>query len=132
MRRREWIQTSGSAAMGMLAAPHLNRLSLPEAKLDCVFKLSVITDEITQDFGRAVEVAAKEFGVGFVEIRGLWEKNIVNLDEKEVTEVQRLLAKYDLKVTDIASPLFKVDWPGAPKSKYSQTGDAYKADFTFE
>jgi len=100
--------------------------------LDCAFQLSVITDEITQDFGHALEVAAKEFGVGFVELRGLWNKNIVNLDEKEVAEVKRLLTKYDLKVTDIASPLFKVDWPGAPKSTYSPTGDAYKASFTYE
>jgi len=132
MKRREWIKNSGGAALGMLAAPYWSRLSLPEAKLDCVFKLSVITDEISQDFGHAVEVAAKEFGVGFIEIRGLWNKNIVNLDEKEVAEVKRLLAKHDLNVTDIASPLFKVDWPGAPKSKYSPTGDAYKANFTFD
>jgi L-ribulose-5-phosphate 3-epimerase len=97
-----------------------------------VFQLSVITDEISQDFGHALEVAAKEFGVGLVEIRGLWKKNIVNLDEKEVAEVKALLAKYNLKVTDIASPLFKVDWPGAPKSKYSPTGSAYNASFTFE
>ena len=132
MNRREWIKQSGAAAVGAVSAPYFKRFPWPEAKLDCVFKLSVITDEITQDFGHALEVAAKEFGVGYVEIRGLWEKNIVNLDEKEVAEVKRLLAKYDLKVTDIASPLFKVDWPGAPKSKYSPTGDAYKASFTFE
>jgi len=132
MKRREWMKKSGTAALGMIAAPYLNKFSIPEAKLDCVFKLSVITDEISQDFGHALEVAAKEFAVGYVEMRGLWNKNIVNLDEKEVAEVKRLLAKYDLKVTDIASPLFKVDWPGAPKSKYSPTGDAYKASFTFE
>src|SRR5258708_40320914 len=132
MKRREWMQKSGAAALGMIAAPHAGHFFGPEAKLDCAFQLSVITDEITQDFGHALEVAAKEFGVGFVELRGLWNKNIVNLDEKEVAEVKRLLAKYDLKVTDIASPLFKVDWTGAPKSKYSPTGDAYKANFTFE
>jgi len=132
MNRREWMRKSGAAAVGALSAPYAGKLGCPEAKLDCVFRLSVITDEISQDFGHACEVAANEFGVGLVEIRGLWNKNIVNLDDKEVAEVKRLLAKYDLKVTDIASPLFKVDWPGAPKSKYSPTGDAYKASFTFE
>jgi L-ribulose-5-phosphate 3-epimerase len=35
-----------------------------------------------------------------------------------------------LRVTDIASPLFKVDWPGAPKSKLSEAS-AFGADFTF-
>jgi len=101
------------------------------AKVDSAFQLSVITDELTQDFGHALEVAAKEFQLGFVEVRELWNKNIVNLDEKEVAEVKRLLTQNDLKVTDIASPLFKVDWPGAPISKYSPKGDSYNASFSF-
>jgi L-ribulose-5-phosphate 3-epimerase len=131
MNRREWIARSGAAALGALGAPYARAAARPEAKLDCVFELSVITDEITQDFGHAVEVAANEFGLGFVELRELWKKNIVNLDEKEVAEAKRLLAQYNLRVTDIASPLFKVDWPGAPKSKYSPTGDAFNASFSF-
>src|SRR5260370_22082544 len=119
MERREWIGQRVRAALGRLAAAYMRKFSNSEVKLDCVFQLSVITDEISQDFGHTLEVAAKEFGVGFVEIRGLWKKNIVSLDEKEVAEAKKLLAKYDLKVTDIASPLFKVDWPVAPKSMYS-------------
>ena len=130
MKRREFLKKAGIAAGAMAIPKWTSAARAP--KLDCVFQLSVITDEITQDFGHALEVAAKEFGVGLVEIRGLWKKNIVNLDEKEVAEAKVLLAKYDLKVTDIASPLFKVDWPGAPKSKYSPTGSAYNASFTFE
>jgi len=58
--------------------------------------------------------------VSIVELRSLWNKNIINLDQKEATEAQTLLRKYSLQVTDIASPLFKTDWPGAPKSKYSR------------
>jgi sugar phosphate isomerase/epimerase len=130
MKRRDLLQKAGFAA-GALAVPKWTRAAQP-AKVDCLFQLSVITDEISQDFGHAVEVAAGEFGVGYVEIRGLWKKNIVKIDEKEVAEAKRILAKHDLKVTDIASPLFKVDWPGAPKSKYSPKGSSYGADFTFE
>src|SRR5215475_9572715 len=130
MKRRELLQKAGFAA-GALAVPKWTSAA-SVAKVDCVFQLSVITDEISQDFGHAVEVAANEFGVGLVELRGLWKKNIVNLDEKEVAEAKALLAKYNLKVTDIASPLFKVDWPGAPKSKYSPKGAAYGSSFTFE
>jgi len=126
------MELSGAAALGALSAPYASTFRRPEAKLDCVFQLSVITDEISQDFGHAVEVAAKEFGVGRVELRGLWNKNVVNLDAKDVAEAQNLLKKYDLKVTDIASPLFKVDWPGAPKSKYSPKGTSYGASFSFE
>ncbi len=31
------------------------------------FKLSVINDEITQDFGRACEIAAQDFGLQLIE-----------------------------------------------------------------
>src|SRR5260370_35011671 len=93
------------------------------------FRVSVINDEISQDFGHVCEVASKEFGMGWIELRGMWNKNIVSLDEKEVAETRRLLDKYQLKVTDIASPLFKVDWPGAPKSKYSEA-KSFGANFT--
>jgi L-ribulose-5-phosphate 3-epimerase len=95
------------------------------------FKLSVITDEISQDFGHAAEIASKEFGLGYIEIRTLWKKNIVNLDGKELAEVRRIVDKYQLQVTDIGSPLFKIAWPGAPKSKYDE-GAQYGADFTFD
>jgi sugar phosphate isomerase/epimerase len=93
------------------------------------FRISVINDEISQDFGHVCEVASKEFGMGWIELRSMWKKNIVSLDEKEIAETRRLLDKYQLKVTDIASPLFKVDWPGAPKSKYSEA-KSFNASFT--
>jgi sugar phosphate isomerase/epimerase len=93
------------------------------------FHVSVINDEISQDFGHACEIASREFGMGWMELRGMWKKNIVDLDEKEVKEAGRILAKYQLKVTDIASPLFKVDWPGAPKSKFRENG-SFGANFT--
>jgi sugar phosphate isomerase/epimerase len=67
----------------------------------------------------------------WMELRGMWKKNIVSLDEKEVVEARRILEKYKLKVTDIASPLFKVDWPGAPKSKFSEAR-SFGANFTLE
>src|ERR1700728_1525010 len=70
------------------------------------FRISVINDEISQDFGHACEVASREFGMGWIELRGMWKKNIVNLDEKEVAEARRILEKYQLKVTDISSPPF--------------------------
>ena len=92
------------------------------------FRVSVINDEISQDFGHVCEVTSKEFGMGWIELRSMWKKNIVALDEKEVAEAKRLVEKYQLKVTDIASPLFKVDWPGAPKSKYSEA-KSFGADF---
>ena len=67
----------------------------------------------------------------WIELREMWDKNALNLDAHEVAEARRILQKYGLRVTDIASPLFKMDWPGAPPSKYSQR-DEFKAGFTFK
>ncbi len=91
------------------------------------FRVSVINDEISQDFGHACEVASREFGMSWIELRGMWKKNIVNLDEKEVAEARRILEKYQLKVTDIASPLFKVDWPGRAEIKV-QRGQEFRGE----
>jgi sugar phosphate isomerase/epimerase len=104
----------------------------PMTHFEPAFKLSVLTDEITQDFGRALEIAAKEFGLGQVELRELWGKNLMKLDAKEISEARRLLDQYKLRVSSIASPVFKVNWPGAPLSRYSPKGAEFGADFTFK
>src|ERR1700682_3088 len=62
----------------------------------------------------------------------MWNKNVANLDANEIAEPQRLLKKNNIRVTDIASPLFKVDWPGAPKSKFSPQHDQFNAAFSFD
>jgi L-ribulose-5-phosphate 3-epimerase len=96
------------------------------------FRVAVINDEITQDFGRACEIAAREFGMEWIELRGMWNKNALKLDAKEIEEARRILERNKLRVTDIASPLFKVDWKDAPESKYSAKRDQFNADFTYD
>jgi L-ribulose-5-phosphate 3-epimerase len=96
------------------------------------FRVAVINDEIGQDFGHVCEIVSREFGMEWIELRGMWNKNILKLDSKEVGEARNILEKYKLRVTDIASPLFKVDWPGAPQSKFSPKRDQFNADFTFD
>jgi sugar phosphate isomerase/epimerase len=82
------------------------------------FKVAVITDEISQDLDRACSVAAKEFDMQWVELRAAWGKGLTAMNDTELGEVEKTLAKYGLRATDIASPLFKADWPGAPKSEF--------------
>jgi L-ribulose-5-phosphate 3-epimerase len=123
--RRQFL--AGALAVG--AAETAARLAFASAS-SSPFRISVISDEISHDFGHACEIASQEFGMHWIELRGLWNKNIVNLDAKEVAEAKRILKKYELRVTDIASPLFKVDWPGAPTSKFSDPG-SFGANFSF-
>ena len=124
--RREFL-----AGMGAVVATAARRLKR-SGRMQSPFRISVINDEISQDFDHACDVAAREFGMQWIELRGMWNKNIVGLDAKETAEAQKILAKYKLRVTDIASPLFKVDWPGAPKSKFSPSGPQFGADFSYE
>ncbi len=106
---------------------------LPRAAFaSCPFRVSVINDEISQDFDHACFVAAHDFGLQWIELRGMWNKNITELDEAELKQSRDILAKYKLRVTDIASPLYKVDWPGAPLSKQSERRDQFHADFDFK
>jgi L-ribulose-5-phosphate 3-epimerase len=126
--RREFLAGMGALSASAVALRGKNA----GGEMKSPFRISVINDEIGQDFGHVCEVAAQEFGMEWIELRGMWDKNILNLDAKEVAEAQRILKKYELRVTDIASPLFKVDWPGAPKSKFSPKGAQFNADFTFE
>jgi sugar phosphate isomerase/epimerase len=96
------------------------------------FKVAVITDEISQDFDHACSVAANEFGMQWVELRGMWNKSLQALSDSEIAEALKILAKYKLEVTDIASPLFKVDWPGAPRSQHSPKKDSSDTEKDFK
>ena len=71
-----------------------------------MFSLGVITDEISQDFERAVEIAKKN-NLDFVELRSVWDKLPHALDTPDIRKIKDILAKADLKVIGIASPVFK-------------------------
>jgi len=92
------------------------------------FKIGVISDEISQDFDHACSVIAKDFGLHYVELREIWGKNLQVSTDAEIANAQKILAKYSLTVTDISSPLYKVNWPGAPVSQYGTKEDMHGAD----
>jgi L-ribulose-5-phosphate 3-epimerase len=121
--RREFIAAAAYASAA-LAAPAIAR-----AQKSSPFKLSVINDEISDDFDHACSVISKDFGLQWIELRSLWKINIADLKSDDIARAQAILAKYNLRVTDIASPLFKVDWPGAPLSKFSSQKGAKNDNF---
>lgn len=121
--RRGFLEGVGTT-MTMAAIP-------AHAVASCPFRVAVINDEISQDFDHACYVASHDFGLQWIELRGMWNKNLTNLDASEISEARAILAKYRLRVTDIASPLYKVDWPGAPLSKQSERRDEFNAQSDF-
>lgn len=75
-------------------------------------KLSVITDEITDDLQGALQVA-REFNIDAVELRTLWGVNIALADDDLLRRAREVLSALRMKVCSIATPVFKTDLFGA-------------------
>ena len=121
--RRHFLRdAAGAAAVMSLPTPLLAATSS--------LKIGVISDEISQDFDHACFVIAKQWNLQFVELREVWGKNLQVISDAQIAEAQKILTKYGLTVTDISSPLYKVNWPGAPASQYADKADLHGADET--
>ena len=116
------FQTSRRRLLGGLGAlaitsgmPLLGRAysqpASPAPRVKSSFKLSVINDEVSQDFERSCQVISQEFGLSFIELRGMWKKNILKLDTSETAEAQRILKKYELKVHQYRQPTLQGGLP---------------------
>jgi sugar phosphate isomerase/epimerase len=117
--RRTFVKGTGAAAA--------MALQLPAWAVASNFKIGVISDEISDDFDHACSVISDNYGLRFVELRALWGKNLQDLPSDQIADARKILAKYKLTVTDIASPLFKVSFPGAPPSSYAPKADLHGA-----
>src|SRR5439155_213684 len=73
--RRDFVAGLGAAAFSAALPLHLR--ALRRFRSAAPFPLSVLTDEISQDLGHACEIAAREFGLGYVELRAAHGKNIM-------------------------------------------------------
>src|SRR5208282_1975842 len=110
--RRKALAGLGLAGVEALMPPLVKKAgdsslmaSLGETGMDarsCPFRLAVINDEITQDFEKACEIVSVEFGLQWIELRSMWNKNVTALNEKELEDARKILAEHKLRVTDIA------------------------------
>lgn len=73
-----------------------------------MFKLGVITDEISQEFEEALELC-KKHNLDGVEIRSVWEKGPHELSDEDIEKIKELLEKYNLSCCGISAPLFKCE-----------------------
>jgi sugar phosphate isomerase/epimerase len=56
----------------------------------------------------------------------------MNWDAAQIADARRILERFNLRVACLATPIFKIDWPGAPKSPFSPARDEFGASFTFQ
>ena len=78
-------------------------------------KLSAFADEVTDNFLEQVKYLESE-RVGYLEIRFVNQKNVMDLTRDELNEAKQMIADHDLKVCAIGSPIgkVKIDEPFGP------------------
>lgn len=68
-------------------------------------KVSIISDQIYEDLDRAFSMMQKE-GYRFVELHNVWGHSIEACTKEEINQMQILLEKYQLQVSNLASTVF--------------------------
>ncbi|MBW3621946.1 MAG: sugar phosphate isomerase/epimerase [Armatimonadetes bacterium] len=76
-----------------------------------MFRLGIITDEISNDFTDALNCMV-EWAVPYAEIRGVNGKNVSDLSPEEMRQAKAALDERGLKACGIASPFFKCELSG--------------------
>ncbi len=95
------------------------------------FPLAVITDEFTQDFEHMCKTAV-ELEIPALEVRTVWDKNIVDLTDQQVRELKRLADDHGRTICGLASPVFKCVHPAGAAIDERFHQDAFKATHGFD
>ena len=124
----QWTRRKFCLMLGALGAGA--RLGRTESGKDSLpFKLGVITDEISEDLGQALEFIAGH-ALAYCELREIWNRNLVNLSPAELERAKNLIERHHLKVAEIASPIFKYHLPGMPSPRPNWSDTFRAADLT--
>lgn len=87
--------------------------------------LSAFADEYADDLKAQCE-ALNDFGIEYIELRGVNGKNVSVLTEGEVKEAKKILDDFDIKVSSIGSPLGKIDINGDLNGHYETAKRIYE------
>jgi len=67
-----------------------------------MFNIGVVTDEISDDLGEAIEIA-KSWGLEYIELHKVWGKNICDVDYATLSKVITMVKESGMTVTNIDS-----------------------------
>lgn len=71
-------------------------------------KLSIVTDEISQDPETAAEIAVDHWGIRNLEIREIWGRRVPDIDDEQRATLREVLNRYGAEVVAISPGIFKV------------------------
>lgn len=105
--RRQFLSRWTGVMSALAAAPGI-------ASTDpSTFKLGIITDEISEELDQALDFIT-HYSLGYCEVREMWQKNVMTLSREELTRAKMLIARHGLRVSSVASPIFKYALPEMP------------------
>ena len=93
-------------------------------------QLGIITDELTQDLHEALAFLSS-YRLPWCELREVWGRNIVGLAQAELDRAKAALALKGIRVSSIASPIFKWNLPGGGTG-LSLSGRDFQTTYTEE
>ncbi len=79
---------------------------MTETTGSATFTLSAFGDEISDDLQEQVQ-SLRELGIAYLELRGVWGKNVLHLDDDEVGRVKQICADHGIGISCIGSPVGK-------------------------
>jgi L-ribulose-5-phosphate 3-epimerase len=94
-------------------------------------RLAAITDEFSPNLEVAL-TAMSSIGMTGVELRVIGGKNIVDVDDAEVAQINEAVKARGMNVISIASPVLKCVLPDAPPPDSRLQQDIFGSAFTFE
>ncbi|GHO42463.1 sugar phosphate isomerase/epimerase family protein [Ktedonospora formicarum] len=72
-----------------------------------MIRLSAFADEISPDLHEQITVL-KEQGIHYIDLRGVWDTNVLQLNDNQLADIKRELEAEGIGVAAIASPIGKV------------------------
>lgn len=123
LTRRDLVK--GAAAAGALSS-----LAAGDADPAHGFHLGIITDEITQNLDEALTFITS-YKLKWCELREIWGKNLMVAPQQDLDRARKLLADRGVHVSDIGSPIFKWNLPGA-ETRPNEKHDFALGNFTEE
>ncbi len=91
------------------------------------YKLGIITDELTGQLNEALDFISS-YHLRWCELREIWGKNILNASREEIDRARDLIGRHGVRVSEIASPVFKWNCPQIPP-KAGEQHDNFGASF---
>ncbi len=96
------------------------------------FRIASITDEFSPANPALALTQMASIGMTGAELRVLFGKNIMDLNEEEMTRLRHLLEGTGIEVISIASPILKCVLPGGPEVDTRFQQDIFNSKHTFE